>query len=360
MKTSDFDFHLPDEQIAQRPAPRGESRLFVPGDARPHRRVKELPELLRPDDLLVVNDTRVIPARLFARRRPGGGRAELLLVERCDERTWDALVKPGRKVRPGMVLDLGESGADAAGPSAEIVEVLDDGQRRIVFSEPIEPHLERLGHIPLPPYINRDDDDADRERYQTVYAKNPGAVAAPTAGLHFTPELLERLEARGIGRVPLTLHVGIGTFKPVAAERIEEHHMHAERFEISPATAAAIRATRASGGRIVAIGTTVVRALESAARDDGTAEEGAGRTEIFITPGYRFQVVDVLFTNFHLPRSTLLMMVSAFAGQERILTAYREAIAAGYRFFSYGDAMLLEREPTRRGRSRLELGGSTT
>ena len=325
MLTSDFDYHLPEERIAQEPAPRGESRLLVLDAEGPdrHRRVRDLPTLLRPDDLVVLNDTRVIPARLFGRR--GEGKMEVLLVEKLGEREWEALVRPGKRAKPG-------TGILFEGLSAEVIEKRED-RYRLRFSEPVEPHLDRLGHIPLPPYIHRADEAADRERYQTVFARTPGAIAAPTAGLHFSRELLEELGTR-IARV--TLHVGIGTFKPVSAERIEDHRMDRERWEVSEETAEAIRRTRESGGRIVAVGTTVVRTLESSG-----GEAGSGSTDLFITPGYRFRVVDVLLTNFHLPRSTLLMLVSAFAGRERVLAAYEEAIREGYRFYSYGDAMLV-------------------
>lgn len=342
MLTRDFDFDLPDDRIAQQPAPRGESRLLVmdaDGPAR-HRHVRDLPELLAPGDLLVVNDTRVIPARLFGRRRDGGGRVEIFLVERRGEREWDALTRPGKKTRPGTGVDL------APGLTAEVTGRGDGGLHRVRFSEPVEPWLERIGHVPLPPYVKRPDEAADRERYQTVYATHPGAVAAPTAGLHFTPEILARLEERGIGVARVTLHVGIGTFKPVTAELVHEHVMDPERYEVPAATAAAIERLREGGtGRLVAVGTTVVRTLEAAARDEppGTVAPGAGSTDLFITPGYRFRVVDVLLTNFHLPRSTLLMLISAFAGRERVLSAYREAVEEGYRFYSYGDAMLAER-----------------
>ena len=325
MLTSDFDYHLPEERIAQEPAPRGESRLLVLDAEGPdrHRRVRDLPTLLRPDDLVVLNDTRVIPARLFGRR--GEGKMEVLLVEKLGEREWEALVRPGKRAKPG-------TGILFEGLSAEVIEKRED-RYRLRFSEPVEPHLDRLGHIPLPPYIHRADEAADRERYQTVFARTPGAIAAPTAGLHFSRELLEELGTR-IARV--TLHVGIGTFKPVSAERIEDHRMDRERWEVSEETAEAIRRTRESGGRIVAVGTTVVRTLESSG---GAA--GSGSTDLFITPGFRFRVVDVLLTNFHLPRSTLLMLVSAFAGREQVLAAYEEAIREGYRFYSYGDAMLV-------------------
>lgn len=356
MLTRDYTYELPDEAIAQQPAPRGESRLLVMDAEGPnrHRRVTDLPDLLRPGDLLVVNDTRVIPARLFVRRRPTGGRIELLLIEPHGELEWDALAKPGRKARPGTVLEIALEGATGEQPeavlTAEVVAKGEDGRHRIRFSEPIEPHLERLGHVPLPPYIRRSDRPEDRERYQTVWARRPGAIAAPTAGLHFTAGILDRLAARGIRNTRITLHVGIGTFKPVTADLVHEHRMDAERYEISPEAAEAIRDTRRAGGRVVAVGTTVVRTLESAAdpsHPSGRVEPGAGATELFIYPGYRFRVVDALLTNFHLPRSTLLMLVSAFAGadegREHVLAAYREALDHGYRFYSYGDAMLLER-----------------
>lgn len=339
MLTRDFDYDLPDDAIAQEAAPRAASRLLVmdaAGVAR-HRRVRDLPELLEPGDLLVINDTRVLPARLLGRRHPGGGKVELLLAERFDERTWDALAKPGRKAKPGTVIDL------APGLTAEVIAKERDGRHRVRFSEPIEPRLEEIGHVPLPPYIQRPDAPRDRDRYQTVYARQPGAIAAPTAGLHFTDELLETIRRRGVEVVPVTLHVGLGTFKPVTAKLVHEHVMDRERYEIPDATARALARTRQRGGRVVAMGTTVVRTLEGAARSDGTVPPGSGSTDLFITPGYHFRVVDVLVTNFHLPRSTLLMLVSAFAGRERVLEAYREAVEAGYRFYSYGDAMLAER-----------------
>lgn len=331
MLTRDFDYELPEERIAQEPAPRGDSRLLVLDAEGPdrHRRVRDLPRLLRPGDLLVLNDTRVIPARLHGRR--GEGKMEILLVEKLggiEGVEWEALVRPGRRARPGTEIAF-------EGLSALVVDKR-EGRYRLRFSEPVEPHLDRLGHIPLPPYIHRPDQAADRDRYQTVFARNPGAIAAPTAGLHFSEGLLEEIAAAGIGFARVTLHVGIGTFKPVSAERVEDHRMDRERYEVGEETAEAIRRTRESGGRIVAVGTTVVRTLESS---KGIA--GSGSTELFITPGFRFRVVDVLLTNFHLPRSTLLMLVSAFAGRERVLAAYEEAIREGYRFYSYGDAMLV-------------------
>lgn len=339
MLTSDFDYELPAASIAQEAAPRGESRLLALDRQVPerHARVGDLPRLLRPGDLLVLNDTRVIPARLFG-RSAGGGRMEILLVERRTEREWDALVKPGRRARPGAVIELDE------GLAAEVTDKREDGRHLLRFTEPVEPHLDRLGHIPLPPYIHRPDTPEDRERYQTVFAREPGAVAAPTAGLHFTQRLLEEIEAAGVEIARVTLHVGIGTFKPVAAERIEEHRMESERYEIGAEAAAAIGRARSAGRRIVAVGTTVVRTLEgAAAAGDGEVRAGRDATRLFITPGFHFQVVDALLTNFHLPRSTLLMLVSAFAGREPVLAAYAEAVREGYRFYSYGDAMLAER-----------------
>lgn len=346
MRTRDFDYDLPEASIAQHPLPRGESRLLVldrQGRER-HRRVRDLPEILRPGDLLVVNDTRVLPARLFAHRVGSGGRIELLLVEKTSEREWEALARPGRKARPGARLELGED------LTAEILAERQDGRRLLRFSQAVEPHLERLGHIPLPPYIKRPDTSEDRERYQTIFARHPGAVAAPTAGLHFSADLLDRLRGAGIATAAVTLHVGIGTFKPVTAELVDEHRMERERYALPPETAEAIRLARRRGGRVVAVGTTVVRTLEAAAlaadRDGDSAglpRSGAGTTDLFITPGFRFRVVDILLTNFHLPRSTLLMLVAAFAGRERVLAAYEEAVEEGYRFYSYGDAVLAER-----------------
>ncbi len=340
MLTADFDYALPAERIAQEAHPRGESRLLVldlQGAAR-HRGIRDLPELLRPGDILVRNDTRVIPARLFARRSATGGQVEILLVERLADEEWTALVKPARRARPGSELWLDE------GVSARVLSREGDGRHRLRFSEPIAPHLGRLGHVPLPPYIRRPDRPADRERYQTVYAAADGAIAAPTAGLHFDAALFAALAGRGVEIADLTLHVGIGTFKPVTCQLVHEHEMEAERFAIPPATAEKLRAARLAGGRVVAVGTTVVRALEgTAARHEGDVPAGKGSVDLFITPGFSFRVVDLLLTNFHLPRSTLLMLVCAFAGRERVLGAYGEAIREAYRFYSYGDAMLAER-----------------
>lgn len=339
MLTDDFDYHLPESSIAQHPVDRGTSRLLVLAaeDEARHRHVGDLPTLLRAGDLLVVNDTRVLPARLFGRRTQGGGKVELLLAEKLDDTCWEALAKPGRRLRPGTEVELD------GGLLATVEAKGEDGRVRFRFREPVEPHLESSGHMPLPPYIKRQDDAEDHRRYQTVFARHPGAIAAPTAGLHFDDILLERLDSAGVGRVSVTLHVGIGTFKPVTAELVHEHRMDYERFSISEATVEAIQRTRADGGRVIAVGTTVVRTLEGAAKIHGDVTPGDGRTNLFITPGFDFRVVDGLLTNFHLPRSTLLMLVSAFAGRESVMAAYQEAVEAGYRFYSYGDAMLLER-----------------
>ena len=334
-RTSDFDYDLPPEAIAQHPGERGESRLLMLGRTTGERRFAELPDLLDPGDLLVVNDTRVIPARLRA-RRPTGGRVEILLVEREESASWWCLLRPGRRLPPGAPL------AVEGGPSARVEERA-DGRFRLTFEQPIEPLLKEIGETPLPPYIDRPVEPRDRERYQTVYAARPGAVAAPTAGLHFTPALLAALERRGIRQASLTLHVGPGTFRPVKAENPEEHVLDSERFEIPEATAEAVAATRRNGRRVVAVGTTVVRSLEAAATSDGLVAAGAGRTGLYIRPGYGFRVVDRLITNFHLPRSTLLMLVCAFAGRNRVLDAYRQAVGSGFRFYSYGDAMLVDR-----------------
>lgn len=348
--TSDFDYTLPPESIAQRPAPRGTSRLLVldaEADSR-HRTVADLPALLGPDDLLVVNDTQVMPARLVGERLPGGGRVELLLLEAEDDDPcrWWTLARPAKRLRVGRALRFPSRdgvAADHDAIEAEVCAIGEQGRVVVRFEEDPRPHLERLGHVPLPPYIQRADDGSDVADYQTVFARHVGAVAAPTAGLHFDDRLLEALDAAGVRRTAVTLHVGIGTFRPVAAEAVDEHAMDEERYRISAAAAEAIALTRRRGGRVVAVGTTVVRTLESAADTAGNVAVGPGRSRLFIRPGYRFRVVDALMTNFHLPRSTLLMLVSAFAGRERVLGAYREAIERGYRFYSYGDAMFTNR-----------------
>lgn len=261
---------------------------------------------------------------------------EILLVDRLSTTLWTALAKPAKRARPGLVFDVGHD------VQATIEENLGEGRIQVRFNESIEPHLDRVGHIPLPPYIRRDDRAADRIDYQTVYAAHPGAIAAPTAGLHFTRALLDSVQDAGVGLATLTLHVGIGTFKPVSADRVEEHSMEFERYEIPEATEASIAATRASGGRVVAVGTTVVRTLEAAIAKDGSIAAGTGTTNLFIRPGFHFRAIDLLLTNFHLPRSTLLMLVCAFAGHRPVMDSYREAVAKGYRFYSYGDCMLVE------------------
>jgi len=346
MKTSLFDYDLPAELIAQQAAARGASRLLTISatGAIADREIAQLPGLLRPGDLLVVNDTRVMAARLFG-QRPGGGRAEVLLVaprnpnEKVEHACeWLCLGRPRKKMRPGLELLFDES------LRALVLEHLPPDRLVVRFSSPPAGSLSRLGHVPLPPYIARADTDLDRERYQTVYARVPGAVAAPTAGLHFDRNLLRAIEAAGTGVASITLHVGPGTFRPVTAENVDDHRMEAERFEIGESAALAIEDARERGGRIVAVGTTVVRTLESAARTEaGRIVAQRGETDVFIKPGFEFRVVDRLLTNFHLPRSTLLMLVSAFAGREPILAAYRHAVREKYRFYSYGDAMLIDR-----------------
>jgi S-adenosylmethionine:tRNA ribosyltransferase-isomerase len=340
LKTADFDYELPPELIAQAPlAERDASRLLVldrrDGGIR-HRRFVDLPGLVAPDDLVVVNDSRVIPARLLA-RRSGGGSAEVLLVAREADGAWRALVRPGARIRPGARLTMGED------DRIEILATLPGGQRRLRLhgAGGDEAIIARRGQVPLPPYITREPVETDRERYQTVYAAAPGSVAAPTAGLHFTPAVLAALEARGAGVARLTLHVGPGTFRPVAAADPAHHLLDPEAYSLPEATARHIVATRTRGGRVWAVGTTVARTLEACTEPDGEVRAGTGWTSLFIRPGHTFRIVDHLLTNFHLPRSTLLMLVSAFAGRERVLAAYREAIRERYRFYSYGDAMLI-------------------
>ena len=339
MLRSDFHFDLPPELIAQQPpAERGDSRLLALDgtDGRlQDARFDDLPGFLRAGDLLVFNDTRVIPARLHGIKAGSGGRVEVLVERILDARRVLAHLRASKSPKPGTRLWLEQAvGAVVLGRAGELYELGFEDAR------PVPAILDAHGHIPLPPYIDRPDAPADAERYQTVYARAPGAVAAPTAGLHFTPAMLERLAAAGIGRAFVTLHVGAGTFQPVRTEHISEHRMHAESVEVSAGTVAAVAAARARGARVVAVGTTAVRSLESAAAG-GELRPFAGDTDIFITPGYRFRVVDALVTNFHLPESTLLMLVSALAGHAQVMAAYRHAVAARYRFFSYGDAMFV-------------------
>ncbi len=343
-----FDFELPPGQIAQRPAGRRDaSRLLVldraSGAIRAHAAVAGLAGFLEAGDLLVFNNTRVFPARLLGRRDPSGGAVECLLLRRLDEACWEALVHPGQKLKPGKRVVFEGQGLVLRG---EVLERHFHGRRTVrLWTEgglDVDQVVDAIGHIPLPPYIHRPDEREDRERYQTVFARARGSVAAPTAGLHFTPELLDRLEARGVERAEVTLHVGYGTFKPVRAEQVEDHRVDEEAYEVSDDAAARIERARREGRRVIAVGTTTTRTLESAALvGDGRVEPGRSATGVFIYPGFRFQVLDGLFTNFHLPRSSLLMLVSAFAGREAVLSAYRAAVASGYRFYSYGDAMLI-------------------
>jgi S-adenosylmethionine:tRNA ribosyltransferase-isomerase len=335
LRRSDFDYALPPELIAQVPLPqRSASRLLVL-DGRSgqfqDRRIDELPDLLRPGDLLVFNDTRVLPARLPA-RKASGGRVEIFLERVLAGARALVQLRDSKSLSPGLLLHTDGGAVRIIARRAEHWEIE-------LPADALE-FFERYGQVPLPPYIRRAPEDSDRERYQSVWARVPGAVAAPTASLHFDAALLAALAARGVGRVALTLHVGAGTFAPLRGEDLDAHRLHSERYELSGATAAAIERTRQSGGRIVAIGTTVARALEAAVCD-AELRPGAGETALFIRPGYRFQVIDALLTNFHLPQSTLLMLVCAFAGREQVLSAYRHATLAHYRFFSYGDAMLV-------------------
>ncbi len=339
MNISDFDYYLPDELIAQRPiTPRDSSRLLVLDREKNQIRDEmflDIVEYFRPGDVLVINDTKVIPARLFGIREHTGARIELLLLNRTQGDTWETLVKPGKKVRVGDQLVFGEGLL-----RAEVKDVTEAGGRVITFFYQgiFEEILSELGEMPLPPYIK--EKLQDPERYQTVYAREKGSAAAPTAGLHFTSQLLHKIESKGVKIVPILLHVGLGTFRPVSVENIAEHRMHSEFYRIDQEAVNAINQERAQGGRIIAIGTTVVRTLEAAAKD-GKLSANSGWTHIFIYPGFKFQVVDLLVTNFHLPKSTLLMLVSAFAGREETLSAYQHAVKDKYRFFSFGDAMLI-------------------
>ncbi len=347
-----YDFELPGELVAQEPlAERDASRLLVLDRANgrvEHHRFHELPELLRPDDLVVLNRSRVFPARLLG-TRPGGGSAEVLLVRPRGPALWEALLRPGRRLRTGSIVDLAPgfrarveadpttssaSPTDPGGAATRLVRLLTDGEDPSVL-------IERHGHVPLPPYIHRADRPADHARYQTVFACEAGSVAAPTAGLHFTPALLERLRARGITTATVVLHVGPGTFRPVGVDDVRAHRVLAERFTIPEETATSIDEARRAGRRVVAVGTTTTRALEARTDSTGRVLPGDGDTDLVIVPGFRFRTVGALITNFHLPRSSLLLLVSAFAGRERVLAAYRTAVAARYRFYSYGDAMLM-------------------
>ncbi len=339
MKTSDFYFDLPPELIAQTPLERRDgSRLLTldraTGETK-HRHFYDLPALLRPGDCLVLNDSRVLPARLIGKRAGGGACEVLLLIDRGDK-TWECLVRPGRKLRPGAKVTFGDGEL-----SAEVVGEVEGGNRLVRFDYEgiFLEALERLGKMPLPPYIKAE--LADGERYQTVYSKVTGSAAAPTAGLHFTRPLLEQLQAMGVRVCYVTLHVGLGTFRPVKAENLDEHEMHSEYCVIPQEAADAVNETKRAGGRVICVGTTSCRTVESWAEEDGTLKASAGWTNIFIYPGYRFKVLDGLITNFHLPESTLIMLVSALAGREQVLAAYAEAVGERYRFFSFGDAMFI-------------------
>jgi S-adenosylmethionine:tRNA ribosyltransferase-isomerase len=343
IRASDYDFDLPPELIAQHPVePRDAARLLVLERRRAridHRVFREIGDYLAPGDVLVVNDSRVLPARLFGRRSTGG-QVELLLLQGDDAGRWEALARPARRLRPGEVIAVHPREPGLAPPApVTILERFDQGRVRIHLPVELLGSLERYGHLPLPPYIR--EPVRDPERYQTVYSQEPGSVAAPTAGLHFTTELLDRLQQLGVHIARLTLHVGLGTFKPVQMEDIREHRMHAEWYRVPSATLASIRVAREHGRRVVAVGTTSARTLESIADRLDEQHDLTGWTDLFIVPGHRWRVVDALVTNFHLPRSTLLLLVCSFASRELILRAYHEAIERGYRFYSFGDAMLI-------------------
>lgn len=342
MNRQDFFFDLPPELIAQEPAePRDAARLLVLSretGAIEDRRFSDITEYLKPGDCLILNDSRVLPARLYGRRRPTGGAVELLLLNQREQDVWEALAGPGRKARPGDILEFGDGLL-----TAEVLSVLEGGNRLVRFSYEgsFFALLEKIGEMPLPPYIKKR--LADKESYQTVYSREPGSAAAPTAGLHFTQELLARLQEQGVRIGYVTLHVGLGTFRPVKVDDITEHKMHAEHYELPEKTAQLINETRAAGGRVIAVGTTSCRTLESiGVGEDGLVHSQEGYTEIFIYPGYTFKLLDGLITNFHLPESTLIMLVSAFAGYTHTMDAYRHAVAERYRFFSFGDAMLIQ------------------
>ena len=340
MKTNDFYYDLPPELIAQTPLEkRDESRLLCLDKATgewSHHHFYELPDFLRAGDCLILNNSRVLPARLLGRRLPGGGACEVLLLQDKGDKVWECLVRPGKHLREGARVSFGDGEL-----TAEIAEVLPDGNRlvRFDYNGIFLEVLERLGKMPLPPYIK--EELQDQERYQTVYSKVNGSAAAPTAGLHFTPELLERIAAKGVGVGYVTLHVGLGTFRPVKEDEIEQHDMHSEYCTIPQETADLINRTKANGGRVICVGTTSCRTIESWAGEDGTMTATGGWTNIYIYPGYRFKVMDALVTNFHLPESTLIMLVSALAGREHVLASYEEAVRERYRFFSFGDAMFI-------------------
>ena len=342
MNVSDFDYELPEELIAQKPSEKRDAcRLLVihrSSGQLEHRHFSDILEYLRPGDCLVFNDSRVIPARLFGTRRGTGAKVEFLLSKKMEGETWETLVKPGRRCRTGDIIDFEQ------GLSAEITGYSDDGTRIARFSCEgcFEETLERIGSMPLPPYITRRSDESDKENYQNVYARENGSVACATAGLHWTPELIRAAEDMGVRTAYVTLHVGIGTFRPVKVDKVEDHHMHFESYTVSQEAADTVNAAKKAGGRIICVGTTACRTLESASTEDGVLRPGSADTGIFIYPGYRFKITDCMITNFHLPKSTLLMLVSALYDREKMLEAYRAAVAEKYRFFSFGDAMFIE------------------
>ena len=353
MNVSDFDYELPLELIAQRPSQQRDAcrllAVHTESGQLEHRVFSDILDYLDPGDCLVFNDSKVIPARLFGIRRGTGAKVEFLLSKCIEGNTWETLVKPGRRCKTGDIIDFGDGEL-----SAEITGYSEDGTRIAEFTceGPLMDIVEKLGKMPLPPYIERESDESDKESYQNVYAKNQGSVACATAGLHWTPELIKAAEAKGVRTAYVTLHVGIGTFRPVKVDKVEDHHMHFESYSVSEEAADIINRTKAEGGRIISVGTTACRTMESAATDEGILKAGSGSTGIFIYPGYKFKLVDRLITNFHLPKSTLLMLVSALAsdlhperdimrGRDIIISAYKEAVKQKYRFFSYGDAMII-------------------
>ncbi len=346
MKTSDFNYDLPEELIAQDPLlDRSSSRLMhlnkETGEIE-HDTFKHIGNYLQPGDTLVINDTKVIPARLFGHRDQTGGKCEVLLLKRLSDTEWDTIVKPGKSMKPGQVVNFGEPDENGEYPLVGVVEdIIDEGDRKIrfIYKGIFEEVLLKLGEMPLPPYIHHK--LQDRDRYNTVYAEHNGSAAAPTAGLHFTKELLEELKAKGINIAHVTLHVGLGTFRPVKVDDVTKHHMHSETYIVTPEAAKLINDTKAAGHRVICVGTTSCRTLESATDENGILQPGSASTSIFIYPGYKWKIMDGLITNFHLPESTLIMLVSAFAGKEHVLNAYRTAVEEKYRFFSFGDAMIL-------------------
>ncbi len=346
MQITDFDYYLPEELIAQYPSQkRDESRLLAvhrDSGAVEHRTFYDIIDYLNPGDCLVMNDSRVIPARLFGVKADTGAKAEFLLIKRMEGDKWEAMVRPGRRLKPGSTVVFSDEPEHRF--AAEILEYAEGGTRIVSFDYDGDFHdrLDEFGHIPLPPYISRSDEALDRQMYQTVYSREEGSVAAPTAGLHFTEELLERIREKGVYTAYVTLHVGIGTFRPVKCDTVEEHHMHFEEYEITQENADIINRAKAAGGRIISVGTTSTRTMESAADGNGFLPACSGSTDIFIYPGYRFKIVDALITNFHLPKSTLLMLISALYDREKILEIYKEAVEMKYSFFSYGDAMFIE------------------